>query len=118
MSRAADDEAIDATFVALLRALEVQELDVVARAWKELEVILVTHLDDEEERVTPRIAAIHLRQALAILQERRFLRGRLRELGEAIEGGRARLADARSFRDELRAHARHEEDILSALPDP
>ncbi|HLK36297.1 MAG TPA: hemerythrin domain-containing protein [Polyangiaceae bacterium] len=117
VSWVADDEAIDATFVLLLRALEGQDLGAVACAWKELEAILVTHLDDEEQRVTPRIAAIQLRQALAILQEHRFLRGRLRELGKAIDGGRPCLVDARSFRDELRAHARHEADILRALPD-
>ena len=112
-----DDEAIDATFALLLAALEVAKSDALALAWRKLEDSLVVHMNDEEQRITPRIAAIQLREALAILQEHRFLRGRLRELGEAIERGTVRLEDARSFRDELRAHARHEAEILKGLPE-
>jgi hypothetical protein len=44
------------------------------------------------------------------------LRDRLRELGTAVAHGTARLEDARSFRDELRAHARHEDAILKRIP--
>ncbi|HLK39884.1 MAG TPA: hemerythrin domain-containing protein [Polyangiaceae bacterium] len=112
-----DDEAIDAAFAVLLVALEIWNRDAVASAWKDLESGLVAHMADEEQRLTPRIAAIQLREALAILQEHRFLRGRLRELREATERGVARIEDVRSFRDELRAHARHEAQIVKALPE-
>jgi hypothetical protein len=116
-SEVADDEALNATFAPLLTALETDEHDLVASAWKKFESSLAAHLDYEEQMVTPRIAAVRLREALAILQEHRFLRGRLRDLGDAIARGAVRLADVRSFGDELRAHARHEEELLKRLPD-
>ncbi len=111
----ADDEALDAAFDRLLRALQGGDLEGVADCWRLFESNLVAHMDYEEQRVTPRIAAISLREALAILQEHRFLRGRLREIGEAIGRGTVRFDDARSFRDELRAHARHEDAIFKRV---
>jgi hypothetical protein len=113
----ADDAELDAAFAQLLQVLEAGDREVAASAWGAFERRLTAHMDDEERRVSPRIAAIRLREALAILQEHRFLRGRLRELGHAIARGTVRLDDARSFRDELRAHARHEEDILRRMPE-
>jgi hypothetical protein len=113
----ADDQALDLALAKLLKALEANDLAVVASGWPGFESSLTAHMDDEERRVTPRIAAVRLREALAILQEHRFLRGRLRDLGEAIARRAVRLEDARSFRDELRAHARHEDEILVRMPD-
>jgi len=112
----ADDESLDAALAQLLTALEAERHDLVASAWKTLEGSMVAHMDYEEQNVTPKIAAIRLREALSLLQEHRFLRGRLRELGERIARGTLLLSDARSFRDELRAHARHEEEILRRMP--
>ncbi len=72
-------------------------------------------MDDEEQGVTPKLAAIDLRESLAILQEHRYLRGRLKEIGDSLRRGDLRLENARSLRDELRAHARHEDAILRRL---
>jgi hypothetical protein len=112
-----DDAALDAAIATLLGALEADDLGVVASTWPAFARDVVAHMDDEEQRVTPRIAAVRPREALAILQEHRFLRGRLRELGDALARRALRLEDARSFRDELRAHARHEEKILQRMPE-
>ncbi len=110
----ADDQRLDEMFGRLLLALESANLDALSR-WREFEECLKAHMDDEEQRMTPRLAAIRLREALAILQEHRYLRSRLKEIGEAIVRGDLRLENARSFRDEIRAQARHEEAILLRL---
>ena len=121
-----DDRVLDETFGRLLAVLEASDFGRIPRLWREFALILEGHMDDEEQRVTPKLAAIRLREALAILQEHRHLRLRLREIGESIaqhEIGesiarrRKRIESARSFRDELRAHTQHEDAILRSLPD-
>jgi hypothetical protein len=114
IDQVADDERLDEMFARLLTALESADRDVVS-LWREFEVCLNAHMDDEEQRVTPRLAAIRLRDALAILQEHRYLRARLKEIGAAIARGDLRLENARSFLVELRAHGRHEDAILQRL---
>jgi hypothetical protein len=114
LHQAADDQRLEDMLARLLDALSRADPDVRSR-WRELEAGLIAHMDDEEQRVTPRLAAIRLREAMAILQEHRYLRRRMTELGEAIERGDLRLENAQCFRDELRAHARHEDAILHRL---
>jgi hypothetical protein len=110
----ADDLRLEDMFARLLGALDAADRDL-PLLWREFEACLTAHMDDEERRVTPKIAAIRLREAMAILQEHRYLRARLKEMGEAIARGTLRPENARSFRDELRAHARHEDAILERL---
>ena len=114
IDQAADDLRLEDMFSRLLVAIEGADPDV-RRLWREFEACLRAHMEDEEQRVTPKLAALRLREALAILQEHRYLRGRLKELGEALARGDLRLENARSFRDELRAHARHEDETLRGL---
>jgi hypothetical protein len=116
LDQVADEQRLDDMFGRLLTALESADLDVVLR-WREFEDCLSAHMDHEEQHLTPRLAAVRLREALAILQEHRYLRSRLKEIGAAIERGTLRLENARSLRDELRAHARHENAILQRLAD-
>jgi hypothetical protein len=111
----ADDERLDDVFARFLAAIDTGPSHLVSRLWREFEVALTAHMDDEEQRVTPKLAAIRLRDALAILQEHRYLRARLNEIGAAVTAGSVRAADARSLRDELRAHAHHEENIFQRL---
>lgn len=111
LDHVADDQRLDDMFARLLAAMESADSNVLS-LWREFEVCLIAHMDDEEQQVTPRLAAIRLREALAILQEHRYLRRRLKEIGEAVARGELRLASARSFREELRAHGRHEDAIL------
>jgi hypothetical protein len=111
IDQVADDKQLDDMFARLLTALENADPDVLSR-WQEFELCINAHMEDEEQRLTPRLAAIRLREALAILQEHRYLRSRLKEIGEALARGDLRVENARSFRDELRAHARHEDAIL------
>jgi hypothetical protein len=113
-NQAAADQRLEDMLARLLEALSRADLDVRSR-WRDLEACLIAHMDDEEQRVTPRLAAIRLREAMAILQEHRYLRRRMTELGEAVERGDLRLENAQCFRDELRAHARHEDAILLRL---
>ena len=107
----ADDRRLDDMFVRLLAALQAADPHF-RLLWQEFEDCLNAHMSDEEQRVTPRLASLRLREAHAILQEHRYLRGRLSEMAAAVKRGDLRLENARSLRDELRAHARHEDDIM------
>jgi hypothetical protein len=110
----ADDLRLEDMLARLLGALNAADPNALV-LWREFEVCLTAHMDDEERRVTPKLAAIRLREAMAILQEHRYLRARLKEMGEAIARGTLRPENARSFCDEVRAHARHEDAILERL---
>ena len=119
-----DDRLLDEAFGRLLCALEASDLGLITSLWGDFDINLRARMDEEERRITPKLAAIRLRDALAILQERRHLRLRLkeigasigqREMGESTARGRMRLESASSFRDELVPHARHEAAILRAL---
>jgi hypothetical protein len=114
IDQVADEQRLDDMFAQILTALESDDLDVVVR-WREFEECLNAHMEHEEQHLTPRLAAVRLREALAILQEHRYLRSRVKEVGAAIERGTLRIENARSLRDELRAHARHENAILRRL---
>jgi hypothetical protein len=114
IDQVADDKQLDDMFAQLLASLESADPDVLSR-WQEFELSVTAHMEDEEQRLTPRLAAIRLREALAILQEHRYLRSRLKEIGEALARGDLRVENVRSFGDELRAHARHEDAILRRL---
>jgi hypothetical protein len=112
----ADDQRLEDMFACVLGALERADPGF-SVLWRDFEVCLNAHMDDEEHRVIPKLAAIRLREAMAILQEHRYLRARLKEIGEAVARGHLRPENARSFCDELRAHARHEESIFQRLMD-
>jgi hypothetical protein len=109
-------DAILAQLLEALEALQAGDFDHAASVWRAVASRLVALMDDEDRSVTPRIAAVHLRDAHAILQEHRFLRRRLTELDEAVARRTLRLEEARSFRDEVRAHAHHEDEILRNMP--
>ncbi len=108
-----DAEALEATFEAFLATLSSGNADLVPSLWTAFEALFLAHVAHEESTVIPELAAIRVREAHAILHEHRHLRSRLKEIGDSVARGAVRPESARSFLDELRAHARHEEAILS-----
>src|SRR5579864_5691976 len=76
IDQVADDLRLEDLFARLLAAIERADPGVWP-LWRDFEVCLSAHMDDEEQRVIPKLTTIRLREALAILQEHRYLRGRL-----------------------------------------
>jgi hypothetical protein len=60
----------------------------------------------------PRLSSSRPRDARAILEEHRHIRSRLVEFGFKVDLHIVRLETARGFVEELRAHARHEDEVL------
>ncbi len=81
-------------------------------AWRAFEVSLRTHIDAEDRIVIPLLGPKNAREARALSSEHRHLRARMSELRTSVEQGALRAEVARSLMDELRAHNRHETDVL------
>ena len=96
----------------VLAAFEANDRGAVATLWSEFEERLTNHLDTEDGHVIPRLFSSRPREARTLLEEHRHIRARLSELRSGIELRVVRLETARGFIDELRAHSRHEEDVL------
>ncbi len=107
-----DHSELEDLFAGLLDAFEANDREGVAQLWTEFDDRLAQHLDAEERFIIPYLFASRPRDARAILEEHRHIRSRLVELGCGVDLHTLRLEAARGFIDELRAHARHEEDVL------
>ena len=81
-------------------------------AWTALDAGLSAHLEAEEQLLIPVLMRTSERDARAIVSEHRHIRTRLVELGTAVDLHTVRAEAAKSFVDELRAHASHEDTIL------
>jgi hemerythrin-like domain-containing protein len=113
LDRFLDDHAeLEDLFRALLDAFAANDREGVARLWSRFDERLSRHLEAEERFMIPQLFASRPRDARAILEEHRHIRARLVELGCSVDLHTIRLETARGFVDELRAHARHEEDAL------
>jgi len=97
-------------FAKVLAAIEQSAADVTP-PWSELEVVLSSHFDDEERTILADLLVARPREARVILEEHRYLRGRLAQLGGTLPS--IPRDSARTFFDELRAHGSHEERVLA-----
>lgn len=101
---------LEALFLHLIAVLRSGATDVVESVWSAAERSLVAHLEDEEKTLLAEFLAVRPRDARTLLQEHAHLRRRLSQLRTTLPGLSA--GDARTFFDELRAHASHEEAVL------
>jgi len=108
-----DDHAeLEDLFAGLLDAFEANDREGIAQLWNDFDGRLAKHLETEERFMIPQLFASRPRDARAILEEHRHIRSRLVELGCGVDLHTVRLETGRGFIEELRAHARHEEDVL------
>jgi hemerythrin-like domain-containing protein len=108
----ADHDELERLFTRLLSALEVNDADSVTELWNEFDRHLTRHLEAEERLLVPQLFASRPREARTILEEHRHIRSRLLEVAFGVDLHIVRLETARSFIEELRAHARHEDEAL------
>lgn len=104
------DFAIEALYGEILVAIETAAIDRLRELWTAFERGLTRHFEDEEGTVLADLLASRPREARLILEEHRYLRGRLEQLGQRVPN--LSCETARTFLDELRAHAHHEERVL------
>jgi hemerythrin-like domain-containing protein len=108
----ADHDELEALFTRLLAAFEANDCGAVATLWNEFDGQLTRHLEAEERLLVPQLFASRPREARTILEEHRHIRSRLLEVGFGVNLHIVRLETARAFIEELRAHARHEDEVL------
>ena len=108
----ADHGELEALFTRLLAAFEADDREAIAGRWSEFDDRLSKHLEAEERFMIPRLSSSRPRDARAILEEHRHIRSRLVEFGFKVDLHIVRLETARGFVEELRAHARHEDEVL------
>ena len=82
------------------------------RGWARFERQLLAHLTLEENDLIPALMAVNRAAAQGLLNEHAHIRSRLAELGAAVDLHIVRLDVAREFIEELRAHAKHEDELL------
>jgi hemerythrin-like domain-containing protein len=107
-----EHRAIERLLEGLVRAFEDNHRLSSQRIWEDLSPRLSAHLDKEERHFIPRLLRVNSRSARAILEEHKLIRSRLSELGASLERGAVNPDAVRQFVSELRAHARHEDQVL------
>jgi hypothetical protein len=113
----ADHRRLEELFASVLSAVDANDRERIEGSWAEFDTALSADLGAQEKLLVPALLQSRAREARAILQEHRHIRARLLELGAAIRTHVIRGGMARGFLDELRAHARHEDTILSEWDD-
>lgn len=118
-----DHQEIEELLRELLLAFEADDRARVGMLWSLFDAQLLAHLDAEEKHLIPRLLRTNERAARSLLEEHRHIRSRLTELGTQVDLHLIRLPAARGFIDELRAHARHEDQVLyewadAEVPEP
>jgi hemerythrin-like domain-containing protein len=108
----ADHRELEDLFADLLGAFVANDGGRAAILWNEFDDHLTKHLEAEERFLIPRLSASNPREARTILQEHRHIRSHLMEAGVGVDLHIVRLEMVRGFVEELRAHARREDDIL------
>lgn len=107
-----DHHGLEALMARVLEACENDDREGIGEAWGELDARVMGHLEIEDRFLVPALMRTNEREARAIMSEHRHIRTRLVELGAAVDLHTIRTETARSFIDDLRAHASHEDEIL------
>jgi hypothetical protein len=100
---------IEALLAEFLRAVENQSTRLES-LWTDFERALLEHFTYEERTVLAEFLSARPREARALFEEHRYLRGRLAPLRPKL--ARVPVDDVRTFLTELRAHGDHEERVL------
>ena len=108
----ATDRDLEFACEALLTALDGGDAQRSASAMADLARRLLDHFDREEKQWLPELVTHHAGDARLLVEEHRYIRARLLALRADAARGALRREDARSFVDEVRAHAAHEEAIF------
>ncbi|MEO8796348.1 MAG: hemerythrin domain-containing protein [Polyangiaceae bacterium] len=108
----ADHRRLEHLFDRLVCAMEADAREDIEALWGELEQRLLGHMEIEDKFLLPGLATMQPETAADLRKDHLRFRTRLMELDEAVDLHLARLDVVRSFLDELRTHARREDELL------
>ncbi len=108
----ADHRRLEHLFDRLVSAMEADAREDVETMWGELEQRLLGHMEIEDKHLLPGLATTQPEAAAELRRDHLRFRKRLTELDEAVDLHLARLDVVRLFLDELRTHARREDELL------
>jgi len=91
---------------------EAVDADGARGAWDTFLSHATRQMDGEDRVLVPHLGPKNPREARALSSEHRHLRSRMAQVSEAARQGALRLDLVRSLMDELRAHTRHEEEVV------
>lgn len=111
----ADHEQLEELLLALAEATDAPDWDALEASWDALEARLLGHMEAEERGVLPLLDASHPAEVQHLLTEHAQLRGRIFELGIAIELHLARKPEVLALIDELRRHASEKDESIYRL---
>jgi hypothetical protein len=106
---AVDHRALESLLAQVLEALEGRTPEAPA-LWMRFDDALHAHFDQEERSLVADLVVASPREARVLLEEHRYLRGRLAQLRATLPA--VPVDAARTFLDELHAHGANEERIL------
>jgi hypothetical protein len=108
----ADHHRLEGLFKQLLAAFAANDRERIQPLWEKFDALLIAHLETEEKFLIPELARSNEPAASPLYAEHKHIRVRLMELGAGIDLHIVRFEAAHAFIDELRAHARHEDEVL------
>jgi hemerythrin-like domain-containing protein len=112
-----DHLRLEGFLAAVQAAFDSEDPVAIACAWTPFEKELLAHLEVEETFLIPVLFRTNRREGRALLEEHRHIRARLAELSPGVTHANAQARTARAFIEELRAHARHEDNVLYSWAD-
>jgi hemerythrin-like domain-containing protein len=112
-----DHRRLESVMDRLLEAFAADARDEVASLWTMLDAGLSAHMEAEEAHLIPRLRATSEKSARRLLDDHEHFRARLMELGAGIDLHIVQIDTARAFIDELRQHARLEDEMLYTWSD-
>ncbi len=107
----ADHRRLEHLLDQLTEAFEANDREGIQRIWTDLESSLLVHIEAEEKFLIPALRRRRETEAVTILDEHKRLRARLAELGAGIDLHIVRLETARALVEDLRSHAKYEDQV-------
>jgi polyisoprenoid-binding protein YceI/hemerythrin superfamily protein len=107
-----DHERLELLFQSIVAEAAREDPHVVRAAWRVFEGELLHHFEDEELHILPAFAQQRPSEARAILAEHEQIRATLTGIGVDMDLHRLSRERVADFVASLRAHARHEDDLL------
>jgi len=107
-----DHERLEQHFEAIVAEASSSDPSALRQAWQSFERELLHHFDDEEANILPAFALQKPTDAHALLYEHQRIRAELTTLGVDLDLHSLSADRIADFVASLRAHARHEDDLL------
>ena len=107
-----DHERLERHFEAIVAEASGSDPSALRQAWQSFERELLRHFDDEEANILPAFALQKPTEARALLYEHQRIRAELTTLGVDLDLHSLSADRIADFVGNLRAHARHEDDLL------